>query len=280
MQELKEIISNIDSQLLYTVIYTIIKLVALVFIWYLSLIILRRIFRNIKEHHITNNKQRTLYSVARNLSNSIISFIIIFQMLTTLGFNSSLLAIFTGMGSIAIGLGSKDLMSDIVSGIFILFDDVFDVGDTITISNITGVVEHINLRSTKIRGLDGNFYVIPNSQMKIISNHNKEYNLAIIDIKLSYASNLKENIETIEQTLDQFNRDERHILNGAMKVKGIEEFQDNYLTLRIQGACTPEEYVWIERNLSVELKEALDKNNVVWPSSFPTVQISKEVPSA
>lgn len=65
-----------------------------------------------------------------------------------------------------------------------------------------------------------------------------------------------------------------------MKVKGIEEFQDNYLTLRIQGACTPEEYVWIERNLSVELKEALDKNNVVWPSSFPTVQISKEVPSA
>ncbi len=280
MQELKETISNIDSQLLYTVIYTIIKLVALVFIWYLSLIILRRIFRNIKEHHITNNKQRTLYSVARNLSNSIISFIIIFQILTTLGFSSSLLAIFTGMGSIAVGLGSKDLMSDIVSGIFILFDDVFDVGDTITISNITGVVEHINLRSTKIRGLDGNFYVIPNSQMKIISNHNKEYNLAIIDIKLSYASNLKENIETIEQTLDQFNRDERHILNGAMKVKGIEEFQDNYLTLRIQGACTPEEYVWIERNLSVELKEALDKNNVVWPSSFPTVQISKEAPSA
>lgn len=280
MQELKETISNIDSQLLYTVIYTIIKLVALVFIWYLSLIILRRIFRNIKEHHITNNKQRTLYSVARNLSNSIISFIIIFQILTTLGFSSSLLAIFTGMGSIAVGLGSKDLMSDIVSGIFILFDDVFDVGDTITISNITGVVEHINLRSTKIRGLDGNFYVIPNSQMKIISNHNKEYNLAIIDIKLSYASNLKENIETIEQTLDQFNRDERHILNGAMKVKGIEEFQDNYLTLRIQGACTPEEYVWIERNLSVELKEALDQNNVVWPSSFPTVQISKEAPSA
>lgn len=280
MQELKDTISNIDSQLLYTVIYTIIKLVALVFIWYLSLIILRRIFRNIKEHHITNNKQRTLYSVARNLSNSIISFIIIFQILTTLGFSSSLLAIFTGMGSIAVGLGSKDLMSDIVSGIFILFDDVFDVGDTITISNITGVVEHINLRSTKIRGLDGNFYVIPNSQMKIISNHNKEYNLAIIDIKLSYASNLKENIETIEQTLDQFNRDERHILNGAMKVKGIEEFQDNYLTLRIQGACTPEEYVWIERNLSVELKEALDQNNVVWPSSFPTVQISKEAPSA
>jgi small conductance mechanosensitive channel len=96
-----------------------------------------------------------------------------FLVLDEFGVNLASLLALAGIGGIAVGIGAQSLVRDILNGVFIWFENQFAVGDTVTLADKTGRVEEFNLRTTKLRGEDGELFIIPNSEIRIVKNNSK-----------------------------------------------------------------------------------------------------------
>ncbi len=139
---------------------------------------------------LSDRKRQTLSEVLSSVTKYTVWFIVICSILTNFGVNVASLIAVAGVGSVAIGFGAQSLVQDVITGMFILFEDQFGVGDIITVDRLTGTVESIGLRSTRIRSADGDLHIIPNGMIKIITNMSKEFNRATIDIGVAYEENI------------------------------------------------------------------------------------------
>ena len=87
-----------------------------------------------------------------------------------------------GVAGVALGLGAQTLVKDVIGGFFILLEDQFAIGDSIQVGNIAGAVEKMTLRATFLRDLEGTLHVIPNGEMRIVSNRTKNWSRAVVDL--------------------------------------------------------------------------------------------------
>ncbi len=127
----------------------------------------RRKGRTQKEQEL---RAKTLSRVISWAVSIIMSVIIIFMFLQSLGINISALLAGAGVVGLAIGLGVRSLITDYINGFFILVEDQFSIGDTINVGNVSGKVKDFNLRRTVVEDEKGAIYTIPNGQVKIVSN--------------------------------------------------------------------------------------------------------------
>src|SRR5690606_26822996 len=113
-----------------------------------------------------------------------------------------------GVIGLAIGFGAQGLVSDIVTGFFILLERQIDVGDYVTVSNYDGVVEEIGLRTTQLRGFDGTLHYIPNREIASVSNHSRGNMRALVDIGVSYKEDIDGAIGILNNVCEQFKKDD------------------------------------------------------------------------
>ena len=128
----------------------------------------------------------TVKSLATSVFNYIMYFIIVTVVLSILGVNVTSILAVAGVGGIAISFGAQTLIKDIISGMFIWMEGSITVGDVVTINDLSGVVESIAIRTTKVRDYNGNIYVIPNGDIRTITNMSRDYKRAIVDIRCPY----------------------------------------------------------------------------------------------
>src|SRR5207302_1413685 len=98
---------------------------------------------------------------------------------------------------VAVGFGAQSLVKDFVSGFFVLAEDQFGVGDSITVLDVTGIVEEVNLRVTRLRGMDGTVWFIPNGEIRKVGNSAKDWSRAIIDVAIPASADLDAAIAAI-----------------------------------------------------------------------------------
>jgi small conductance mechanosensitive channel len=113
---------------------------------------------------------RTLISVITNIGISVILFVAALEILPMLGLNVGPILASAGVAGLAIGFGAQALVHDFINGFFILLDKEYEIGDSIQIAGVKGVVEEMTLRYTALRGEDGTLHFVPNSQITIVSN--------------------------------------------------------------------------------------------------------------
>jgi len=165
----------------------------LVFIYAFWFIILRIILffvgrmRRLARHHAATNPQRanellTVAAILRATSYSIIGFILLLHTLSVLGINLTPLLASAGVVGVGIGLGAQSLFKDMLNGIFILIENQYNVGDTVRIASLTGTVEDLTLRLTKLRDADGTLYFVPNSQIATVSNLSRDFAVATLTL--------------------------------------------------------------------------------------------------
>lgn len=169
-----------------------------------------------------------------------------------------------GIGGIAIGFGAQSLVKDVITGFFILLEDQFAVGDSVTIDGMTGTVEEIEMRITKIRHFNGDLFIIPNGQIIKVTNHTRGSKTAIIDIRVSYQEDLDKVIEILNKTALEVAKDFEVIIEEP-KVLGITEFSPTDVTLRVIAKTLPNENAPVEREMRKRIKEAFDKEGIVIP---------------
>ncbi|GAA0293832.1 small conductance mechanosensitive channel [Gracilibacillus halotolerans] len=168
-----------------------------------------------------------------------------------------------GVVGLAIGFGAQGLVSDIVTGFFILLERQIDVGDYITVASYDGIVEEIGLRTTQIRGFDGTLHFIPNREINSVSNHSRGNMRALVDIGVSYDENIDQALGILNNVCNQFQKDERFI--DGPNVIGVQEFGTTQIVLRIIGKTVNNEQWGAERDIRKAILEAFDEHDIKIP---------------
>jgi small conductance mechanosensitive channel len=173
---------------------------------------------------------KTLAGVIRTTGLAIIAGIAAMQFLSAVGIDMAPLLASAGVAGVAIGLAAQNIVRDMLNGVLILIEDQFNVGDTVRVAGVAGVVEAMTLRKTTVRDADGTLYVIPNSQITTVANQSIDFSIATVNVSVDYSANpdtvlalLKEiamQIRTSETFRDDFVADPQIL--GVDAVKGSE----------------------------------------------------------
>lgn len=199
-----------------------------------------------KKFKLKSNEKRseTLHKLIRSAIRYTIYFIAFFQILSTLGINTTSIVASAGIASVAIGFGAQSLVKDIISGFFIILEGQFDVGDEVKLYNQAafiagGSVMSLGLRSTKIRSGNGEIYFIPNGSINQVINYSLTYNLAEVKFSIQIDETIEVIEERIQKVLDIANNNDKYhnfiYKNDKLHVNNIEQIADNILTLNIVG---------------------------------------------
>lgn len=219
---------------------------------------------NRKEISITRAK--TLQTLVLNFFHYALFFIFIVTVFQVFGYNVTALLAGAGVVGLAIGFGAQGLVSDVVTGFFLLLEKQLDVGDYVTTGNYSGIVEAVGLRTTQIRGFDGTLHYVPNRQIVGLSNHSRGNMQALVDISISYNEDLNRVMSILQEACDQFAKETEEVVEGP-DVLGVQNFGTSDVIIRIIAKTKNMEQWAVERKLRKRLKEVLDENGIEIP--FP-----------
>jgi small-conductance mechanosensitive channel len=201
--------------------------------------------------------------------------------LSELGVNIAPLLAGAGIVGIAIGFGAQNLVRDVITGMFILFEDTIAIGDVVTIGDSTGVVEAVSIRDLRLRGDRGALHTIPFSAVTKVVNMTKDFAYASFDIAIGYSEDIDAAIEAIEAVAKEFveDRDWRDAVLGAFDPVGIANFIENGVVVHTQVKTLPGRQWGVEQTFNRRLKRRFDELGV---SMYPSrkVYLSPEMQRA
>lgn len=233
----------------------------------LNALIDRSIDRRIKHMSIEEERKiKTLVTVFKNVLKYILYFIGIVIILDMFGVNTSSILATAGIGGLAISFGAQSLVKDIITGFFILFEDQYSVGDYITIGDYTGIVEEVGVRVTKLRDFSGEFHIIPNGNISVVTNMGRGPMRSSVVVKISHKENINRVINIIEGVCEKIKESNDTIVEGP-SVLGISSLDQSGVSITIVAKTTPMNQWDLERQLRKEIIEAFRKEQIEIPYS-------------
>lgn len=253
-----------------------IRVIAIVILYFIVKSIgtraIRKVF-NRKQEEMTLGRAKTLESITQNIFTYFLLFIFAGFIFSIFQFDITTLLAGAGIVGLAIGFGAQGLVSDVVTGFFILLEQQIDVGDYVTVAGKDGVVEEVGLRTTKLRGMDGTLHFVPNREITNVSNHSRGNMRALVDIGISYDDDIDKATQILQQVCERIAAEDENIVEGP-DVIGVQTFGASEVVLRVIGKTKNGEQWAVERNLRKAIKEAFDQNGIEIP--FPhQVHINK-----
>ncbi len=220
---------------------------------------------------MTQRKAKTLNSITSSVVKYLIYFIGIFTALTFLGVDPKSMLVVASAGSVAIGLGAQSVVTDMLEGFFILFEDHYAVGDIVTIQNITGTVESVTLRSTKLRDAQGCVHIIPNGSLGTVTNMCREFINAIVLVGVSYDASIDQVLAVLKDEMEKAT-DIPGVLETPVIV-GITGLDDSAVTIKIVTKCQVKTNIAVESELRRRIKNRLDAEGIEIPYPQRTLHI-------
>ena len=179
-----------------------------------------------------NNRARTLVSLIKNMLRYAVILAAICIALTM--FNVDIVTILAGLGILAliIGFGAESLIADIVTGMFILIDNQYNVGDIIEVEGFRGTVTEINVRSTVLTDVGGNVKIINNSDMKNVLNRSDNFSKSVSDFAIPYETDLEELEKKIPDLLEEIYQNNQPLMKAKPDYLGLNKLDDSAVVLR------------------------------------------------
>lgn len=220
-----------------------------------------------------NLRANTLVQLSNSMTTAAIFGLTLLLVLDQLGVNLAPLLAGASVAGIAIGFGAQAFVKDLFAGISVLAEDQYGVGDVIDFGESSGVVESITLKSTRVRALDGTLWHIPNGEISRVANKTQGWSRAILDVSVSYSSDIEDVIEKIQKILDDFSNDPKvsSKLISSPEIWGVENLGDNSVDIRIAIKVLPGEHWQLMRDLRLILKQRFDSLGIEIP--FPQLKI-------
>ena len=209
-------------------------------------------------------QRETLRSLVISVFNYTMYFILITVVLGIFGVNVTSMIAVAGVGGIAIGFGAQTLVKDVISGIFLWVEGNITVGDIVEVNGLSGEVEAIAIRTTTIRNYSGNLYVIPNGDIRTVTNMTRSYKRAIIDVRLPYEEKLDHLLSILTDEMEKAATDVAG-LSEVPQVLGVLSYESDAIIVRIAAMCSVKENWGIERELRKRVKERFDAEGVQMP---------------
>lgn len=218
----------------------------------------------------------TLWTVLRRLTLLILVATATLFMFSIWGWS---LAPLLGVGTVlaaAIGFGAQDVVKDFLSGLFILAEDQFQIGDVVTIAGTSGVVEDIQLRITVLRDLEGNVHFVPNGQIKVASNFTSKFAQPVIDVGIAYETDVDRALEVFEDELTKLADDPEYsaLIPEPPEILGVNELGESSVVLRGRLKTDADSRWMIRREALRRIKKRFDAEGIVIP--FPQITLNQK----
>jgi len=207
-------------------------------------------------------------------------FVVMFVMvaliiLASLGVNIGPLIAGAGVFGLAIGFGAQTLVKDIIAGVFFLIDDAFRVGDFIEVSSTKGSVEHISLRSIRLRNAKGPVHTIPFGSMGTVTNMSRDYIITKLDFRVRYDTNVDKVRKTIKKINKAIAKDPEMGPNLLDKIKsqGVRELDDSAMIMRLKFKTVPGGQFGIRREVFRMIQESFAESGIEFAHRNVTVYL-------
>lgn len=218
-------------------------------------------------------REKTLEGVLHSAIHLIIWIMAGLMIVSELGVNIGPLLALAGVAGIAFGFGGQYLIRDIISGLFIIVEDQYRVGDVACIADTCGLVEDINLRRTILRDLDGVVHNVPNGEIKKASNLSKGFSRVNLNVGIAYSSDLEKVIKVVNQVGQKLAEDpqwKNDILKTPQFLR-VDDFADSAIIIKILGETKPLRQWDVTGELRKRIKIAFDKGGIEIP--FPQMSV-------
>ncbi|WGW10449.1 mechanosensitive ion channel family protein [Saxibacter everestensis] len=218
-------------------------------------------------------RAKTVGSVLRSVTTIVVSVIAILMVLTELGFNLAPVLTGAGIVGVALGFGAQTLVKDYLSGLFLVAEDQFGIGDVVDLGEAGGTVEAVGLRVTQVRSVDGTLWHVRNGEILRVGNQSQGWARAVMDIPIPYDSDVRQVSDLVLQCAkDMLAEDEwSNIILEEPEVWGVEAFTGESITLRLVIKTKPLEQWAVAREMRARLKLAMDRNGIHIPLLQQTV---------
>jgi moderate conductance mechanosensitive channel len=213
----------------------------------------------------------TVGSLLRSITTAVVITLVALTVMDMLHIPIAPLLASAGVAGVALGFGAQSLVKDFLSGVFMIFEDQYGVGDVIDTGEAVGTVEEVTLRITRLRDANGVTWYVRNGEIIRIGNRSQGFATAIIDMPVSYAENVERVVGVIRETATAMGADpdwaDKFV--EEPKVLGVESIVGMTMTIRTVAQCVPGENFAVQREMRERLKAALDAADVKAPPLGP-----------
>jgi moderate conductance mechanosensitive channel len=213
---------------------------------------------------VRSQQLRTISSVVYSIGLFIILFIAAMQVLALLGVNMGPLLASAGVAGLAIGFGAQTLVKDFINGFFILAENQYDIGDTIRIAGVQGVVENMTLRRTVLRDADGTLHTVPSSDIQVVSNLTRDWTQVSLQVSVAYAVDSDKVLGLLRQVGSDFAHDPAfaNMLVATPEVPGIDKVSGTSVDYLMLVKTKPGSQFTVRRELQRRIKACLAANHI------------------
>jgi small conductance mechanosensitive channel len=209
-------------------------------------------------------RARTIGLVLSNLITAGLLISAVIAILSELGVAIGALAAAAGILGAALGFGAQTLVRDFISGLFIVVEDQYGVGDFVDLGSATGVVESIGLRVTQVRDLEGTVWYVRNGEILRVGNSSQGWSRVILDLPLAYNSDLEKAKKVIELAISNLadSLGAKSGLIGKAQVWGVQALEGEAVVFRVVQQVRPSKKDELARQIRLEVKKAIDKAGI------------------
>ena len=260
-----------------------------VFVAFVTYRLIRMLVRRIVAHEVDaddpivkrlrEQRTQTLGSLLNNVVLIVISTFAVLTILNNFVPIGPLLAGVSVVG-LAVSFGAQSLVKDVINGTFILLEGQFGIGDVVRIGEASGLVEKVTLRTTMLRDAEGVLHIIPNGEIKMVSNLTKNWSRAVIDVGIAYREDVDRVISVLRDLVGEFENDDQWspLLLEPPEVLGVNQLGDSSVVIRTQVKTLPLKQWEVARELRRRIKKKFDDEGIEIP--FPQVTMNWGEPPA
>ncbi|UFJ43390.1 mechanosensitive ion channel family protein [Brevibacillus humidisoli] len=259
-----------DPDLWLTIGTALLRIVIIIIAAWIAVAIVKaavnRIFQQREGSKLKLQQRRvdTLRVLANNAAQYTIYFVAILLVLKELHFDLQPILVSAGVLGLAVGFGAQSLVRDVITGFFIIFEDQFAVGDLVTINQLTGTVQEIGLRITKIKSWTGEIHIFPNGSINQVTNFSVQNSIAVVDVSVAYEEDLERVQQVLAEVAKRAEEENEDIVNQP-EVLGVQAFGASDVIIRVTAECKPTTHFAIARKLRAMIKEEFEARGIEIP---------------
>lgn len=257
---------------------TFVIVIAVIFWEVVSSAIERYLARSADGEVQLSARAKTLLPLLRKALLIVVTTIVSFIVLSEIGVNIGPLLAGAGVIGLAVGFGSQTLVKDVITGVFILAEDQFAVGDVVRVNDKAGLVEEITIRTIRLRDVGGNVHMIPFSSVGMVENMTKDFSRYVFDVGIAYREDVDEVIEVLRDLGAEMQEDDYYgpLINKPIEIMGLDKFDDSAVVVRARLTTKPIKQWEVGREFNRRMKRKFDELGIEIPFPHQTIYFGED----
>lgn len=253
------------------------RMIGTILVFFISMMIVRIAKIALKKVGVkptaAQKRKKTIAKVTLSIIRYTVGLLTILIVLAIWGVNVVPALAGLGIMGLVIGLGAQKFINDLIAGFFIIFEQHFDVGDTVEVKGFKGQVSDIGLKTTRIRNWKGDVMILANGEITNMINYSRNPSIAVVEFGIAYEENIQSVMEILNKELQVLKTMFPQIVEDPTVV-GVTALDASQVTLRAIAKTENEQHYAVERGMRKLIKEILNANNIEIP--FPQIVVSNK----